>query len=217
MTLEDWKRHLSRYVTKDFWLRSDAFLEEVYATGTVYPTRDKVFAAFDMTPVHAVRVIILGQDPYHGDGQAQGLSFSVPEAIVTPPSLRNILKELSEDIGERPCHDLTSWASQGVLLLNACLTVPKGVANGHQGLIWEELTDAVFSLLNHEDRPLVFILWGSFAQAKRSLLDNPRHMVLTASHPSPLSAYRGFFGSRPFSQANQFLLENGEETIDWLQ
>lgn len=162
-------------------------------------------------------MVILGQDPYHGPGQAQGLSFSVPTNFPAPPSLQNILKELGQDLGEKKAHDLTSWAEQGVLLLNACLTVPAGQANGHAGLIWEPFTDAVIKVVNAQEQPVVFILWGAYARKKKAMITNPHHLVLESAHPSPLSSYRGFFGSRPFSKANHFLAENGRAAIDWLR
>ena len=161
--------------------------------------------------------MILGQDPYHGPGQAQGLSFSVPDDIPAPPSLQNILKELAEDVGLKPSHDLTPWAEQGVLLLNACLTVPASQANGHAGLIWEEFTDAVIRLVSQEEEHVVFILWGAYARKKKSLIDASKHLIIESAHPSPLSAYRGFFGSRPFSRTNAYLTEMGREPIDWLR
>lgn len=192
------------------------FLNTAYQNQTVYPPRDKVFAALTTTSLPQTKVVIMGQDPYHEVGQAQGLSFSVPDTIPAPPSLRNILKELATDIGPRQSHDLTSWAQQGVLLLNAVLTVPAGQANGHAGQVWEPLTDAIMTVASADASPKVFILWGKYAQSKRRLIDESKHLVLTSAHPSPLSAYRGFFGSRPFSQANTFLAAQNRETIDWL-
>jgi len=167
------------------------------------------------TPLEEVKVVILGQDPYHGPGQAQGLSFSVPDSIPAPPSLQNILKELSDDIGVKKSHDLTSWAEQGVLLLNACLTVPAGQANGHAGQIWEPFTDAVIQVVNNLDRPVVFVLWGAFAQKKLNLIDEKKHFVIQSAHPSPFSVHRGFFGSRPFSKINDFLVSKGKSPIRW--
>lgn len=161
-------------------------------------------------------MVILGQDPYHGPRQAQGLSFSVPDDIPAPPSLQNILKELADDIGMKESHDLTSWARQGVLLLNASLTVPAGQANGHAGQIWEPFTDAVIKVVNEKDTSVVFILWGSYARKKKALITNPKHLVLESPHPSPLSAHRGFFGSKPFSKTNAFLTSQGIEPINWL-
>lgn len=193
------------------------FLATVYQTQTVYPPKDKVFAALMATPLPQTKVVIVGQDPYHEVGQAQGLSFSVPDNVPAPPSLRNILKELTTDIGPRQSHDLTTWAQQGVLLLNAVLTVPAGQANGHAGTVWEPLTDAIITTASEDASPKVFILWGKYAQSKRRLIDESKHLVLTSAHPSPLSAYRGFFGSRPFSKANAFLAAQNRTTIDWLK
>lgn len=168
------------------------------------------------TSLKDTKVVILGQDPYHGPNQAQGLSFSVPDDLQAPPSLQNILKELNEDIGMKKTHDLTSWAQQGVLLLNACLTVPEHQANAHQGLIWEPFTDAVIKLVNDKTVPVVFILWGGFARKKKGLITSPIHYIIEGPHPSPLSAYRGFFGSKPFSKTNQFLQSTNQEPINWL-
>ena len=193
------------------------FLATVYQIQTVYPPKDKVFAALMATPLPQTKVVIMGQDPYHEVGQAQGLSFSVPDNVPAPPSLRNILKELTTDIGPRQSHDLTTWAQQGVLLLNAVLTVPAGQANGHAGTVWEPLTDAIITTVSEDASPKVFILWGKYAQSKRRLIDESKHLVLTSAHPSPLSAYRGFFGSRPFSKANAFLAAQNRTTIDWLK
>lgn len=193
------------------------FLATVYQTQTVYPPKDKVFAALMATPLPQTKVVIMGQDPYHEVGQAQGLSFSVPDNVPAPPSLRNILKELTTDIGPRQSHDLTTWAQQGVLLLNAVLTVPAGQANGHAGTVWEPLTDAIITTVSEDASPKVFILWGKYAQSKRRLIDESKHLVLTSAHPSPLSAYRGFFGSRPFSKTNAFLAAQNRTTIDWLK
>ena len=193
------------------------FLATVYQIQTVYPPKDKVFAALMATPLPQTKVVIMGQDPYHEVGQAQGLSFSVPDNVPAPPSLRNILKELTTDIGPRQSHDLTTWAQQGVLLLNAVLTVPAGQANGHAGTVWEPLTDAIITTVSEDASPKVFILWGKYAQSKRRLIDESKHLVLTSAHPSPLSAHRGFFGSRPFSKANAFLAAQNRTTIDWLK
>ncbi|CAH1854755.1 uracil-DNA glycosylase [Convivina intestini] len=193
------------------------FINQVYQSDqAIYPPREKLFAALEQTPLSNTKVVIMGQDPYHEPGQAQGLSFSVPDDVPAPPSLQNILKELATDIGSRPSHDLSSWAQQGVLLLNSVLTVPKGQANAHRGQIWEGLTDALIKIASDDAQPKVFILWGRFAQSKRKLIDEKKHLVLTSVHPSPLSAYRGFFGSQPFSKANTFLIEKGREPINWL-
>ena len=187
-----WHRLLKEALPDHYFSKINQFMDQVYSQGIVYPPRDKVFNALLETPFEEVRVVILGQDPYHGPNQAQGLSFSVPETIPAPPSLVNILKELGEDLGPRTHHDLTTWAKQGVLLLNACLTVPAGQANGH-------------------------ILWGGYARKKKSLVTNPKHAIIESAHPSPLSAYRGFFGSKPFSKANTYLVSQGQSPIDWLK
>ena len=212
-----WHDAIKEYLPEHYYGKVKAFLAQVYQQGTVYPPQDKVFAALQKTSLENVRVVILGQDPYHGPNQAQGLSFSVPDDLPAPPSLQNILKELEDDIGHRAHHDLTAWAEQGVLLLNACLTVPAGNANGHAGLIWEPFTDAIIRLVNDLDRPVVFILWGGYARKKKALITNGQHLVIESAHPSPLSSYRGFFGSRPFSKTNAFLTKNQEAPIDWLK
>ena len=212
-----WHDAIKEYLPEHYYGKVKAFLAQVYQEGTVYPPQDKVFAALQKTSLEDVRVVILGQDPYHGPKQAQGLSFSVPDDLPAPPSLQNILKELEDDIGHRAHHDLTAWAEQGVLLLNACLTVPAGNANGHAGLIWEPFTDAIIRLVNDLDRPVVFILWGGYARKKKTLITNGQHLVIESAHPSPLSSYRGFFGSRPFSKTNAFLTKNQEVPIDWLK
>lgn len=212
-----WHQAIQEQLPEHYFGKINAFLDQVYQQGQVYPPREKVFAALQKTPLEEVKVVILGQDPYHGPGQAQGLSFSVPTNFPAPPSLQNILKELGQDLGEKKDHDLTSWAEQGVLLLNACLTVPAGQANGHAGLIWEPFTDAVIKVVNAQEQPVVFILWGAYARKKKAMITNPHHLVLESAHPSPLSSYRGFFGSRPFSKANHFLAENGRAAIDWLR
>ena len=212
-----WHQLLKEQLPEGYFKQINQFLDQVYASGTVYPPREKVFQALKTTNLEEVKVVILGQDPYHGPGQAQGLSFSVPDDIPAPPSLQNILKELAEDVGLKLSHDLTPWAEQGVLLLNACLTVPAGQANGHAGLIWEEFTDAVIRLVSQEEEHVVFILWGAYARKKKSLIDVSKHLIIESAHPSPLSAYRGFFGSRPFSRTNAYLSEMGREPIDWLR
>lgn len=211
-----WHQLLKEQMPDGYFAKINQFLNEVYSKEVVYPERDNVFKALSMTDYDDVSVLILGQDPYHGPDQAQGLSFSVPDTIPAPPSLQNILKELRDDVGLRPHHDLTSWAKQGVLLLNACLTVPAGQANGHAGLVWEPFTDAVIRLLNQKEDPIVFVLWGAYARKKKALITNDRHLVLESPHPSPLSSHRGFFGSRPFSQTNDFLEAVGKPPIDWL-
>lgn len=212
-----WHDAIKRYLPEHYYSQINVFLNQVYSQGTVYPPREQVFAALQKTNYEDVRVVILGQDPYHGPKQAQGLSFSVPDDLQAPPSLQNILTELADDIGPRKHHDLTPWAEQGVLLLNACLTVPQGNANGHAGLIWEPFTDAIIRVVNDLDRPIVFILWGGYARKKKALITNPQHLIIESAHPSPLSAYRGFFGSKPFSKTNAFLAQQHEEPIDWLK
>lgn len=213
---KEWLKQITPFLPTDYLAKMQSFMDQVYSKGVIYPPRAKVFAAFDHTSYANTKVLILGQDPYHGPGQAQGLSFSVPSDVKAPPSLQNILKELTEDIGIKENHDLTSWADQGVLLLNACLTVPEHDANGHQGLIWEPLTDAVIKALNEKGDPVVFLLWGGFAKKKRKLISNGHHLVIESAHPSPLSSYRGFFGSKPFSKTNNFLQEHHIKPIDWL-
>ncbi|KXT78714.1 uracil-DNA glycosylase [Streptococcus sp. DD13] len=217
MQHSSWHGAIQSKLPEHYFGKIKAFLDQVYAQGRVYPPREKVFAALQETHLEDVKVVILGQDPYHGPMQAQGLSFSVPNELQAPPSLQNILKELEDDIGVKVNHDLTSWAKQGVLLLNACLTVPAGQANGHANIIWEPFTDAIIQLVNEKETPVVFILWGGFARKKKSLITNPSHLVLESAHPSPLSSYRGFFGSHPFSKANSFLEDKGQAPIDWLK
>ncbi|MGT2935363.1 uracil-DNA glycosylase [Streptococcus castoreus] len=212
-----WHEKIKVFLPDHYYGQINRFLDDVYSSGVVYPPRETVFKALQATPLEETKVLILGQDPYHGPKQAQGLSFSVPEEIPAPPSLQNILQELADDIGTRDHHDLSTWASQGVLLLNACLTVPAGRANGHAGLIWEPFTDAIIKVLNEKDSPVVFILWGAYARKKKALISNPRHYVIESPHPSPLSSYRGFFGSKPFSRANVILAKEGLSPIDWLK
>ncbi|WP_312248424.1 uracil-DNA glycosylase [Streptococcus parasuis] len=212
-----WHEPIKAELPDHYFNKINQFLDQVYASGTIYPPREKVFAAIQATELKNVKVVILGQDPYHGPAQAQGLSFSVPNSVAAPPSLQNILKELKDDIGVKEDHDLTAWAEQGVLLLNACLTAPAGQANGHAGQIWEPFTDAVIKVVNSLDQPVVYILWGTYARKKKVLITNPKHLIVESAHPSPLSAYRGFFGSKPFSQANAFLASHGSTGINWLQ
>lgn len=193
------------------------FLVDEYRHRTVYPEMHHLFQAFEWTPFSAVKVVILGQDPYHGPGQAHGCSFSVLPGVAVPPSLQNIYKELQSDLGYPPVSHgyLKSWADQGVLLLNAVLTVRAGQANSHRGRGWEQITDAAIRALSERPTPVVFILWGRSAQAKQNLIDQKRNFVIKSAHPSPLSAYRGFFGSRPFSKANEDLLLTGQTPINW--
>ena len=194
-----------------------AFVRQEYAQGRVYPPGRLIFNAFDQCPFDQVKVVIIGQDPYHEPGQAQGLCFSVPNGVQIPPSLINIYKEIEDDLGVKcPLSgDLTRWAQQGVLLLNATLTVREHQAGSHQRRGWEQFTDAVIATLSRERTGLVFLLWGSYAQSKRVLIDTGRHLVLQSPHPSPLSAHRGFFGNHHFSQANAWLQAHGQEPIQW--
>ena len=181
-----WHEPIKAQLPDHYFNKINQFLDQVYASGTIYPPRDKVFAAIQATELKNVKVVILGQDPYHGPAQAQGLSFSVPNSVAAPPSLQNILKELKDDIGVKEDHDLTAWAEQGVLLLNACLTVPAGQANGHAGQIWEPFTDAVIKVVNSLDQPVVYILWGTYARKKKVLITNPKHLIVESAHPSQL-------------------------------
>ena len=213
----DWLMPLSPEFKKPYYAKLYQTVKEAYRTEKVFPPANEIFNAFHLTPLLKVKVVILGQDPYHNDGQAEGLCFSVKKGVEIPPSLQNIYQELHADLGCRiPNHgSLVKWAKQGVLLLNTVLTVRAHQANSHQGIGWEEFTDAAIRILNEQERPIVFFLWGRPAQRKKQMLTNPRFLILEAPHPSPLSAYRGFFGSRPFSQANAFLEKNGLEPVDW--
>ncbi|MBQ6550937.1 MAG: uracil-DNA glycosylase [Lachnospiraceae bacterium] len=213
----DWEAALKPEFGKPYYRELYQKIREEYRTHTVYPPAGEIFTAFHLTPLHEVKVVILGQDPYHEPGQAEGLSFSVKKGIELPPSLVNIYQELHDDLGVPiPNHgSLRSWAEQGVLLLNTLLTVRAHAAFSHRGIGWEEFTDAAIRALDKEARPIVFILWGRPAQAKKALIHAPERLVIESPHPSPLSAYRGFFGSRPFSRANAFLVEHGETPIDW--
>ncbi len=213
----DWLASLRPEFGKPYYARLYKKVIEEYRTAVVFPPVDDIFNAFAFTPLSEVKVVILGQDPYHEPGQAHGLCFSVKPDVEIPPSLVNIYQELHEDCG---CYIpnngyLTKWAKQGVLLLNTVLTVRAHQANSHRNIGWEEFTDAAIRILNGIDRPIVFILWGRPAQMKKAMLNNPKHLILEAPHPSPLSAYRGFFGSRPFSRTNKFLEQHGIEPIDW--
>ena len=213
----DWLEPLKPEFSKPYYKKLYQTVNEEYRTHQIFPPADDIFNAFALTPLHEVKVVILGQDPYHGEGQAHGLCFSVKPDVEIPPSLVNIYKELQDDCGcEIPNNGyLTKWAKQGVLLLNTVLTVRAHQANSHRGIGWEEFTDAAIRVLNEQDRPMVFILWGRPAQMKKSMLTNPNHLIIESPHPSPLSAYRGFFGSRPFSRTNKFLKEHGIKEIDW--
>ena len=217
MSQNDWQEPLTPEFQKPYYAELFRFVKNEYAARKIFPPADDIFNAFHLTPLHAVKVVILGQDPYHNDGQAHGLCFSVKPDVDIPPSLVNIYQELHDDLGCYVPNNgyLTKWASQGVLMLNTVLTVRAHQANSHRGMGWEEFTDAAIRILDEQDRPMVFILWGSPAQKKEKMLHNPKHLILKAPHPSPLSAYRGFFGSKPFSRTNDFLKENGLEPIDW--
>ena len=213
----DWAELLANELQQPYYLKLRDFLKKEYFSKKIYPDMYSIFNALHYTAYQDVKVVILGQDPYHGEGQAHGLSFSVQENIPAPPSLINIFKELKDDLGcEIPNNGyLRSWAEQGVLLLNAVLTVRANQANSHRDQGWEIFTDKIISLLNDREKPLVFILWGKPAQMKKSLITNGRHLVLISPHPSPLSAFRGFFGSKPFSKANKFLEDNNITSINW--
>ena len=213
----DWLTPLKPEFSKPYYAKLYQKVKEEYNTRRIYPPADDIFNAFSLTPLEKVKAVILGQDPYHGEGQAHGLCFSVKPDVEIPPSLVNIFQELHDDLG---CYIpnngyLEKWARQGVLMLNTVLTVRAHQPNSHRGIGWEEFTDAAIRILDQQDRPMVFILWGRPAQMKKAMLHNPRHLILESPHPSPLSAFRGFFGSRPFSKTNAFLEKNGLEPIDW--
>lgn len=214
----DWLQAVGGEFRKPYYKELYDFVKEEYSTRVIYPPADDIFNALHLTPLKEVKVVILGQDPYHNEHQAHGLSFSVlPDQREIPPSLQNIYKELHDDLG---CYIpdngyLEKWARQGVLMLNTVLTVRAHQANSHQGHGWEQFTDAILEAVNQEDRPIVYLLWGRPAQSKIPMLTNPKHLILKAPHPSPLSAYRGFFGCRHFSQANAFLESHGAAPIDW--
>ena len=213
----EWAKALQGEFRKPYYKKLFTIVGEEYRTKRIYPPADDIFNAFHFTPLDQVKVVILGQDPYHEEGQAHGLCFSVKPGVGIPPSLVNIYKELEDDLG---CYIpnngyLEKWARQGVMLLNTVLTVRAHQANSHRDIGWEEFTDAAIRVLAEQDRPKGFILWGKPAQMKKSMIHNPKHLVLEAPHPSPLSAYRGFFGSRPFSQANDYLARNGITPVDW--
>lgn len=213
----DWAEHLKEEYMKPYYKKLYQTVTAEYAAKSVFPPADDIFNAFHLTPLSKVKVVILGQDPYHNVGQAHGLSFSVKPGVQTPPSLVNIYQELHDDLG---CYIpnngyLTKWAEQGVLLLNTVLTVQAHKANSHKDIGWEEFTDAAIRILNEQDRPIVYLLWGRNAQNKKWMLTNPKHLVLEAPHPSPFSASRGFFGCRHFSRTNEFLTEHGIEPVDW--
>ena len=212
-----WQKVLEPEFAKDYFQTLAKTIRQKYLSTTVYPPPKLVFNAFSLCPFDKVRVVILGQDPYHGPGQAMGLAFSVSEGIMVPPSLQNIYKEIEADIGVTVSKsgNLEGWASQGVFLLNATLTVAKGQAASHQGLGWEQFTDVVIKVIAEKKEPVVFLLWGAYARSKADLIDKDKHLVLEAPHPSPLSASRGFFGSKHFSQTNDYLKQHGQQPIAW--
>lgn len=213
----EWDELLKAEFNKDYYLKLRAFLAEEYKNQTIYPDMHDLFNALRYTPYHSARVVLLGQDPYHGKGQAHGLCFSVQKGVTPPPSLKNMYKELHEDLGcTIPNHgELTKWAKQGVLMLNTCLSVREGQPNSHAKKGWEILTDKIISLMNEKEEPVVFLLWGRNAQNKEALITNPQHLILKCAHPSPFSAYNGFFGCKHFSKTNAFLIEHNLAPIDW--
>lgn len=214
---ETWKEVLLPEFSKDYFIKLTDFVRKEYQEATIYPPGKLIFNAFNLCPFNKVKVVIIGQDPYHGPGQAHGLCFSVNDGVPAPPSLVNIFKEINNDLGKPipQSGNLTRWAEQGVLLLNATLTVRAHQAGSHQRKGWEEFTDAVIRKLAEEKDGLVFILWGAYAQKKGAFIDRNKHLVLTSVHPSPLSAHNGFFGNHHFSRANEYLVRNGKTAIDW--
>ena len=214
-----WKRELEDEFSQSYFEELTSFVKKEYQEGTVYPAPKNIFRAFELCPFDAVKVVILGQDPYHGERQANGLSFAVEKDMKLPPSLQNIFKEIASDLGSPLVHtdgDLSRWATQGVLLLNATLTVRAHTAGSHQAQGWEQFTDAAIRALSDGRENLVFILWGNYAKAKGAHIDRTKHLVIESAHPSPFSAYSGFFGSKPFSKANDYLTAHGQTPIDWL-
>ena len=212
----DWDKVLEDEFSKEYFLKIKSLVRKEYKNNVIFPPASRVFYAFRMTPYKDTRVVILGQDPYHGVGEANGLCFSVNRGIKAPPSLQNIYKELYSDLGiRRTDTDLSDWARSGVLLLNSVLTVEKDKPASHKFVGWEEFTDSVIKILNEKEDPVVFILWGNFAKSKLKYITNPKHLVITSSHPSPFSANYGFFGSRPFSKTNEFLRKNNLKEIEW--
>ena len=213
----DWADYLKEEYKKPYYRKLYQKVMDEYHTKLIFPPADDIFNAFHFTPVKDVKVVILGQDPYHGDGQAHGLSFSVKPGVKAPPSLVNIFKELKEDLGcEIPNNGcLKPWTQQGVLLLNTVLTVRAHQANSHRNMGWEKFTDRIIEILNEREKPIAFVLWGAPARKKKKMITNPKHFIVESAHPSPLSAFNGFFGSRPFSKVNAFLEAVGEKPIDW--
>lgn len=213
----EWPELLKDEFDKDYYIKLQKRLQKEYENNTIYPKQSDIFNALHYTSYHQTKVVIIGQDPYHGEEQAHGFSFSVKPGNRIPPSLRNIYKELKDDLGvDPPSHGyLTSWAEQGVLLLNDVLTVRAHEPNSHRGLGWESFTNAIIHILNQREEPLVFILWGKKAQSKGASIDSEKHLVITSSHPSPFAAHKGFYGSRPFSKANNFLQQHNRSQVDW--
>ncbi len=213
----EWLPYLKAEFSKPYYKSLYEFIKKEYSERVIYPPSDEIFSALMHTPIDKIKVVLLGQDPYHEPGQAHGMSFSVKPGVKTPPSLQNMYKELKDELGLYIPNNgyLMKWADQGVLLLNTVLTVRRGEANSHKGKGWEQFTDAALAALNEKETPVVFLLWGSPAQKKAPIITNPKHVILTAPHPSPLSAYRGFFGCRHFSKTNEILKANGLEPIDW--
>jgi len=214
MTWEDFFKEEEK---KDYYQNLMSQVNKAYETTTVFPPKDKIYNAFDLTTLENTKVVLLGQDPYHGAGQAQGLAFSTPEEIKNPPSMRNMLKEINEDIGDSHCEngDLTSWAKDGVLLINAILTVEEAKPKSHHKMGWEKFTDNLITFISNNCSDVVFILWGASAIKKQKIIDETKHHILSGVHPSPLSAYRGFFGCKHFSQTNEILKDLGKEEIKW--
>ena len=213
----DWDIVLEDEFKKDYFYKLLKAVQLEYSKKTIYPSKKQVFRAFRYTSYKDLKVVILGQDPYHGEGEAEGLSFSVPKGIKRPPSLNNIFKELHDDLGLNisDSSSLVPWAKQGVLLLNTVLTVEKDKAGSHKDLGWQVFTDEVIKKINEKEEPVVFIFWGNYARSKKKFITNPKHLVIESSHPSPLSAYNGFFGSKPFSKTNDFLIKNNLRPINW--
>lgn len=213
----DWDLILKEEFEKEYFKKIESLLDKAYEEKNIYPPRDEIFKSLELSSFEDTNVVILGQDPYYNPGKAEGLSFSVKKGVKLPPSLRNIYKEMNNDLGLEPAKNgtLISWARQGVLLLNASLTVEEKKPNSHKSIGWQIFTDKIISLLNERERPLVFILWGNFARSKKALITNSRHLILESAHPSPLSARNGFLGSKPFSKTNEFLKKNNLKVIDW--
>lgn len=216
MVTKNWDNVLKDEYNKDYFKRLRSFLKKEYSTKICYPKKEEIFNALKYTNYEDVKVVILGQDPYHGENEAHGFCFSVRNAVIRPPSLNNILKELYDDLKiVRKENELTSWAEQGVLLLNSVLTVVKDIPLSHRGIGWEEFTDSIIKKINEKDSTVVYILWGSYARSKKYLITNPKHYVIESAHPSPLSANKGFFGSKPFSKTNEILIKNNIKPINW--